>query len=74
MEVMSNFTIQQPSELAGYSSPRLLIIVLALVALATLTSWFTAAGEPPRLRDNIPFVSNTLQFLLDNKRFMERVT
>ena len=72
---MSNFTIQQPLELAGYSSPRLLIILLALVALATFTtSWFTAAGEPPRLRDNIPFVSNTLQFLLDNKKFMERVT
>jgi len=73
MEITNNSTVQQTQGLAEYTSPRVLISVLALVALVTLTSWLTAAGEPPRLRDNIPFVSNTLQFLTDNEKFMKRV-
>ena len=73
MEIINNSTLQQPQAIAEHSNPRLLISVLVLVGLLTLTSWLTAAGEPPRLRDNIPFVSNTLQFLTDNEKFMKRV-
>jgi hypothetical protein len=73
METINNSTVQWPQGLAEHSKPRLLIVVPALVALVALTSWLTAAGEPPRLRDNIPFISNTLQFLTDNEKFMKRV-
>jgi hypothetical protein len=45
---------------------------LALVAIATFASWLTSK-EPPSLWDNIPFVSNTLQFLTNNELFMKRV-
>ena len=73
MEIINNSTVQRLQGLAENSNPRLLITVLGLVALVTLASWLTAAGEPPKLRDNIPFVSNTLQFLTDNEKFMKRV-
>ena len=73
MEIANSSTVQPPGGLAEQANPRLLIVVLALVSLVTLTSWLTTAKEPPRLRDTIPFVTNTLQFLTDNEKFMKRV-
>lgn len=52
---------------------RLLLTILSLVVAAALASRFRASGQPPSLRDPIPFVFNTAQFVYGNEKFMNRV-
>lgn len=53
---------------------RILAAVVLLAALAAASSWLNIGGGPPRLREGIPFVTNTLEFLRDNRKFMEKAT
>ncbi|KAH8820156.1 putative cytochrome P450 [Xylogone sp. PMI_703] len=46
------------------------IITISLIVFVTL-SW--RSGEPQNLIDPIPYVYNTIQFLTNNERFMDRV-
>jgi len=68
-----NSSIRQLRGLTEHYAPALLITVLSSVALMAFISWLRAAREPQSLRDSIPFVFNTLQFLTNNEKFMERV-
>lgn len=63
----------QIREFAGHYSPRVLIDLFLLVLFVAFVLRFNTAGKLQRLWDPIPCVFNTLQFLLDNERFMIRV-
>ncbi|KAH6701359.1 cytochrome P450 [Leptodontidium sp. MPI-SDFR-AT-0119] len=54
---------------------RVLLVVGVFGAfLASLLRSPNAKRYPPRLKDTIPYVSNTIQYLTDAGRFMDRVT
>ena len=72
MELGNSF-FGQPQDLAKHYAPRLLLTILSLVVAAALASRFRASGQPPSLRDPIPFVFNTAQFVYGNEKFMNRV-
>lgn len=61
---------------SGHYAPSSLLAtaVLFLVTLVVLTSRSKAVGEPLTLWDPIPYVFNTLQFVTNNDRFMQRVS
>jgi hypothetical protein len=71
MEV-GNGSVAQLQGLAEHYAPGLLLTILTLVVVATFASRLGASQQPPSLSDPIPFVFNTLQFMLDNEKFMER--
>jgi len=59
--------------------PRPLAIALALVVLLGLSVsilWpaSTAAHRPPMLRDPIPYVTNTYQYMANMNKFLSRAT
>jgi hypothetical protein len=61
--------------LAGDNLPRQIIAAVAvLITLVTITSWINCKRGPPMLGEGIPFVTNTLQYLMDNKKFMRKAT
>ncbi|KAI1073514.1 cytochrome P450 [Whalleya microplaca] len=60
------FSLTEQSALA------LLMTLVALVVLFLFTSQSNATRIPPHLNDPIPYVFNTLQFLLSNDRFTKR--
>jgi hypothetical protein len=80
---MSNTTTQHgpipgiPSLSNSPSTPGLLLATLLsilFIAFITYTRLASPSGpQPPRLSDPIPFLYNSLQFLLNNARFMTRV-
>lgn len=47
-------------------------VLLAVTALLSRLAR-TTSRQPPSLSDPIPYVYNTLQMLLDNDKFMQRV-
>jgi hypothetical protein len=63
-------------DVAWGNSPALLVALLILVIFARAIFWPGTAGgvTPPSLRDPIPFVFNTIQFVFNNDKFMKRVT
>ncbi|MCJ1323140.1 hypothetical protein MMC15_008493 [Xylographa vitiligo] len=63
----------QLRDLAERYASGLLLTLALLVMVAALTSRSGTSRQPPRLSDPIPFVFNTLQFVLDNEKFMKRV-
>ena len=63
----------QPQDLAKLYDARLLLAVLSFVVALAFASRLTASGQPPSLRDPIPFVFNTAQFVYGNEKFMNRV-
>ena len=53
-----------------------LLVVLGVLTVATAVAsrlLISTGRKPPQLNDPVPYVFNTLQFLLDNEKFMERV-
>ena len=52
--------------------PGLLLTILSLVVVAALSSRVRTSRQPPSLSDPIPFIFNTVQFVLDNEKFMKR--
>jgi hypothetical protein len=60
----------------GHYAPSSLLItaILFLTVLVVLTARSQAVGEPQTLWDPVPFVFNTLQFVTNNDRFMQRVS
>lgn len=62
-------------DLAIQHGPGLLLALAVLTVVTAVTSRLLASTTrtPPQLNDPVPFVFNTLQFLLDNEKFMERV-
>ena len=53
--------------------PRLLLTLLPLLLIAAFNLQLRATGQPPSLKDPIPFVFNTFQFVYGNEKFMNRV-
>ncbi|KAH8651348.1 putative cytochrome P450 [Xylariales sp. PMI_506] len=53
---------------------RLSLLGVFSAVLAVLTSSISNIGEPTRLPEGIPFITNTLQFLVENKKFMKKAT
>ena len=72
MEFGNSF-FEQLQNLVKHYAPRLLLTILSLVVVAAFTSRLRASGQPPSLRDPIPFVFNTAQFVYGNEKFMNRV-
>jgi hypothetical protein len=58
----------------GYAPAFLLTALLALVVFAVSRPRGGGAGTPPSIRDPIPFVFNTVQFVFNNDKFMKRAT
>ncbi|KAI5865326.1 putative cytochrome P450 [Durotheca rogersii] len=59
----------------GEDRARHIVAAVAIViAIAAFASWLNGGSKPRRLPEGIPFVTNTLQYLVDNKRFMEKAT
>ncbi|KAI1842658.1 hypothetical protein JX266_011120 [Neoarthrinium moseri] len=58
---------------ASASLSSLLIFLAPCAALALLLSYFGAKASPQTLRDPIPGLFNTLQFMSNNEKFMARV-
>ncbi|KAI1879782.1 hypothetical protein JX265_002736 [Neoarthrinium moseri] len=58
---------------ASASLSSLLIFLASCAALALLLSYFGAKASPQSLRDPIPGLFNTLQFMFNNEKFMARV-
>lgn len=52
----------------------LVVSVLGLLLLALFFWSPSAKGKAPRLPDTIPHVTNTIQYLTDAGRFLDRVT
>jgi hypothetical protein len=68
---------RQLQTLAENYAPRLFLAFISLVAVSFFTARFgarshKASRQPPSLMDPIPYVFNTLQFMLANEKFMER--
>ena len=49
------------------------LLATAVIFLVALTT-FSSRGQPQRLVDPIPYVYNTVQFLTNNEKFMNRAT
>lgn len=63
----------QLQDLAVHYFLRLLLAILPLLLIAAFNFRPGAAGQPPSLKDPIPFVFNTAQFVYGNEKFMGRV-
>ena len=53
---------------------RVSVIFGALVLILAIISRSRNTKRPPLLNDTIPYVSNTIQYLTDAGRFLDRVT
>ncbi|KAI1084640.1 putative cytochrome P450 [Whalleya microplaca] len=60
-------------EAIGVSSSSLLVSFVSFIAFVFLVSHFGAREGPQTLRDPIPHLFNTLQFMFNNHKFMIRV-
>ena len=70
-----NGTVVQFTELVGRQSQILAVAVLAvIVLLVPIGLHRKREDQPPALPELIPYVSNTLQFMTNNVRFLERAS
>ena len=58
----------------GYTPAFLLTSLLALIVFAISRPGAKGAVIPPSIRDPIPFVFNTVQFVFNKDKFMKRAT
>jgi hypothetical protein len=58
----------------GYAPVFLLTALLALIIFAISRPGAGGVVTPPSIRDPIPFVFNTVQFVFNNEKFMKRAT
>ena len=68
-----NNSVRQLHGFAEHYASGWLLSLLTVTIAAVLISRINASQQPPSLMDPIAFVFNTLQFLLDNEKFMQRV-
>ncbi|GAP85198.2 putative cytochrome P450 [Rosellinia necatrix] len=55
-------------------SPMLLVVACITILFLCFRAWHSSAPKPPQLSESIPFISNTIQYLTDAGRFIDRVT
>lgn len=66
---------EQLSALVAGDSARGPIIIAVLLLVVVAFTWGSKVARKPRsLRDPVPFVFNTVQFLTNNAKFTKRVT
>ena len=69
---LSNGSVEQFQKLTEHHAAETLVAVVSVLVVAALLSRAWNTKEPPSLFDPIPYVYNTLQFILDNEKFMKR--
>ncbi|KAF5230621.1 hypothetical protein FAUST_9712 [Fusarium austroamericanum] len=54
-------------------SPTSLVVLCVVIAIAVTWLRSSNSNQPPRLQDKIPYITNTIQYLTDAGRFIDRV-
>lgn len=64
-----------PVDILPSNSPGSLAIPIAIVSVILLVLLVrpSKSNEPPQLKDTIPYVTNTIQYLTDAGTFLDRV-
>jgi hypothetical protein len=67
-------TLRTGLEESGHSTITFLLGLTLLLVASALAIRSADQGKPPMLRETIPFLSNTYQYMSDMDTFLSRVT